>query len=195
MKEYLTMSRNNQSVLSRSAHLLCKDWFDNDNQSGCLNGLHAFQNKSIEFIGNAYSQDVNYTDSDLSKYELITSHLHANPKDVCVINTGMHDQKKIASINKYTDYVRHYLTYLEKYCNKMIWLSINSVLNDEQHNQRNNVILEWNRSVVNMLRNHFPEVGYVDMFPMYMRRDMHQNNVHMNVTYYAEAARFFLQHL
>ena len=92
----------------------------------------------------------------------------------------------------YVDNIRIQLSLLQDVCERIIWLSLNYVLGDPKYNQKNGRILKWNGMVDWALQNQFPEVAYIDMFPMSTLESMHADNVHMNVVYYQEVAKLFM---
>ena len=198
-QDYFELGFNiKKQPMSCDEQLRCKftSKFSGEFRAGCASSLHICKDKSIEWIMNAFANDENYTYTANTKLELFAGYFSKHPKDVCLVNTGLHDlAKRTNTVTKFTDNVRNYLTQLQPYCNKLIWISINRSLNKRVYAQRNDKIMASNRSVQKMLQKYFPSVGYIAVDPMSKRRDMHIDNLHMNATYYNTEARFFTKFL
>ena len=124
-------------------------------------------------------------------HDAIKMYLQENVIDVCVSNTGLHEAGHNHSDTQYVTNVKKYITYLVKYCRYVIWISISAVRGDPNFKQSNRVIKRWNQMILQIIIKEFPQVAYIDMFPMSIRYDMHVDNVHLNSTYYKGTARFF----
>ena len=162
--------------------------------NGCLNGLYSCGDKTVEFIKvyDAPDKMLANLKTNLTKFELFTAYLSKFPKDVCVANSGMWDLRKNITGERYATDVKSYITMLSLNCNRIIWISINAVLGDKKFKQSNDKILAWNKLVENMLRKDYPNVGYIDLYPMSVQKDYHVDNVHMKTVYYDKEASFFV---
>ena len=161
---------------------------------GCKSELYGCQNKirDVEYIQNHFTKNSIIRGINVTKYSLLNSYLRKNPKDICVVNAGLHDQGHNLSNNAYVNNVKGFLSYLNDSCKRMIWISINCVLGLKRYDQSNKTIRLWNDLIEQMLYNEYPEIAYIDMYPMSTIKSMHQDNVHMKPVYYAEAAKLFV---
>ena len=165
-------------------------------QSKCQSEIRGCQGKfqEIEYIENHFTTNTNMKGLNVPKFVLLNFYLSTNPRDVCIVNAGLHDQnpKHRVTDYEYLENVKEFIGFLREPCKSIIWISTNNVLELKQYDQRNGRIRLWNNLVEQMLRKEFPDVGYIDMYPMSTIRAMHQDNVHMNSVYYKEEASFFI---
>ena len=166
-------------------------------QSKCESEIHGCKGKfqEIEYIENHFTTNKNIKGLNVPKYVLFNFYLSTNPRDVCIVNAGLHDQNpEQSSVTdyEYLENVKEYIGFLRKPCKYIIWISTNNVLDLKQYGQKNARIRLWNSLVEQMLRKEFPDVGYIDMYPMSTIRAMHQDNVHMKPVYYNKEASFFI---
>ena len=168
----------------------CKGWWS-AGTTGCANRLDACRDRRVEYIAVPVAFDEQESTTNQFRYALLRDYLKSHPKDVCVINSGLHDEARHQSTNQYIDNVRNYLHIFTQACRKIIWISINVVKGVALYAQRNEMSLAWNTGVREMIGRTYPDIAYIDMFPMSTLKDMHEDNVHLNATYYETAARFF----
>ena len=127
------------------------------NKSKCLSEMQGCEGKfkEIEYIPILFTTNVNPRGFNIPKYVLLNFYLSKNPRDVCIVNAGLHDQNPEQS--NVTDYeylenVKEYIGFLRQSCKKIIWISTNNVLDMKQYGKRNAKIRLWNSLVEQMLK-------------------------------------------
>ena len=168
----------------------CTSWWF-PGSTGCANRLDTCFSRNVEYLGIPVAYDEKENTTNLYKLPLLQSYLKSHPKDVCVINTGLHDEARKVTKNQYVANVKRYLSIFMNVCGHVIWISISAVQHSGLYRQHNNITLQWNSVVMAMIQRSYPDVGYIDMFPMSNLVSMHVDNAHLNATFYEEAARFF----
>ena len=194
--QYLNME-NNFADRSPNESKLCVNSGD-----GCNSQMHLCKNSKmdkVEFIRQLYSGPLtnfavdSFNRQIMDKFVHLHMYLRNKPKSICVLNIGMHGLANAKRNDQtYVDNIRIQLSLLNDVCERILWLSLNYVLGDTKYKQKNERILKWNGMVDRALQSQFPEIGYIDMFPMSTLQSMHADNVHMNVVYYQEVAKLFL---
>ena len=173
-------------------------------------GNKMFQSDGVnymEYLVIEYAQDVaNQTPETETTQETTALYLKkqllnknmTSDDNVCVINTGLHNQRlchdNITSSeceDVYLQNVAKYLKVLDSVCGNFVWIGISSVLGREPHIQRNNVSMPWNEGVKSLGLRLFPtKYFYIDVwnasstFP-------HRDNVHFQPPYYQGLAALF----
>ena len=160
------------------------------NENGCRCGYFRCGSKDIEFLAKLQviegPKDRRYT-----SLGSIGPYLRNKTRDVCVANVGLHEGAKEVTTLEYTNAVETYLSLLQAHCKSIIWISTSAVKGDPKYRQNNACIQEWNKSVRTMIINEFPEIAFIDMYPMSTLHQMHIDNVHLSGVYYGKAASFF----
>ena len=199
LKEYLDLPYAEKSQFStmipaKSSDSLqnqmrpCK-WFLYDS-TGCANRVDICQNKKIEYLAVRWAVDEPEPTANSTKFSLLFNYLASDKKDICVLNIGMHYRN--VTVNGHVSNVITFIGKFIPFCHRIIWLSVNSILGDKRYPQKNQRISERNDLVMNMIIDKYPDIGVIDMFQMSTLDIMHIDNVHLNVTYYDQAASFFL---
>ena len=186
MEEYLAMSPFDHFIPMRQLYKL----FCNTHENGCRCGYFRCGSKDIEFLAKLQviegPKDEHYT-----SLGPIGPYLSSKPRDVCVANVGLHEGAKEVTTLEYTNAVETYLSLLQPHCKSIIWISTSAVKGDPKYRQNNACIQEWNQSVKRMIVTKFPNIAYIDMYPMSTVLEMHVDNVHLSGVYYKKAASFF----
>ena len=193
LAEYMGVSmRDDKTPSDPVSHhaYVCKDW--KKQLMGCANRIDMCSHKTIEFWANALAKDVIIPGTNTSHFEVLSKYLSLHHRDVCVVGSGMHDLKdRRLKSWKFVLSVEHYLSVLLKHCGKVIWLSLNASLDEKGYGQRNSRIEDFNEAVKNKIAAEMPQVVYIENYNMSLPKyNMHDDNVHMNATYYNVLARY-----
>ena len=170
----------------------CHSWWL-PQRGGCANRWDRCSNKGVEYISNDVSFVKKEQGTSTIRFALLRNYLKVHPKDVCVVNSGIHDQIRVEDVTTYpyANKVTNFISYLRGGCGKIIWLTINAVRGDKNYKQNNTISKNWNDLVRKRLNLLFPEIGYIDLFPMSTKPEMHEDNIHLNQVYLQAVARFF----
>ena len=122
----------------------------------------------------------------------------AKEECVCVVNTGIHDQKlcpglinEDVCLEVYINNVKSYLSLLNTVCGTIIWISITSVRGDRTHPQLNTRSLVWNERVNGTLARDYPNNSYfVDVWNASLH-GTRNSNIHFEPDYYVGLASLF----
>ena len=162
----------------------------------------------MEYLVVEYAQDVeNQTPETETTQETTALYLKKQLHDknmtsndnVCVLNTGIHDQnlcRNLTHLNEcedaYLQNVASYLKLLDPVCGKFIWIGITPVRGDEEQAQRNNVSTSWNEGVRSLGSRLFPtKLFYIDVWNTSSKFE-HKDNVHFaDAAYYQGLAGLF----
>merc|ERR1711862_867818 len=132
------------------------------------------------------------------KNQLRNKNITSN-ESVCVINTGLHDQRlcKNRNISKcgdmYLQNVAIYLKLLDPVCGNFIWIGISSVRGDDNSPQENYISISWNKKVKSALESLYPTRSfYIDVWNA-SSRFPHYDNIHFEYDYYQGLANLFSQ--
>ncbi|XP_052084424.1 uncharacterized protein LOC127721669 [Mytilus californianus] len=161
--------------------------------SGCSSALYNCEDIKIEYISVEYARDVEIQSTTSNSTQgAVSLYLNSNFTNVCVVNSGLHDMILPALTDRhYVKNVHFYVQHLVQTCQNVIWISTTAVRGDKGFPQNNRRIHRWNRLIKDMVRNKFPNVGFMDMFPITNSTKAHTDNVHLTESVYKLIARYF----
>jgi len=168
----------------------------------------------MEFLVVEYASDVeqqtphtNTTQETVSLYLAAQLKMQNLTRDdsVCVVNTGVHDQKLCHQgrtsdadadnecLELYVNNVKSYMKQLDPVCGNIVWLGITSVRGDSDQPQRNEVSLQWNRAVNASLARWYPTKSFfVDVWNVSSHATHRPNdNIHFEPEYYVPLGTLF----
>ena len=124
---------------------------------------------------------------------IVGNYLSNTPRDICIVNTGLHDMEINKGAMKTEQYVINvdlYMKLIRPGCKQIVWIHTSSVKGVEKyiHLQNNHRILEWNNAVEKMLLQKHPHIFIIDVFDF--SKQSHIDNVHLNAKYYDILAQF-----
>lgn len=144
----------------------------------------------VEYLPVEFARDVEQPSRNTTTtQESVALYLQQDPRDLCVLNAGIHDMQCTAEPapahpwrnhtvidddKTYVNNVAKYIELIEPGCKRMIWLHTTAICGVPKHCQRNTRILLWNQLVEAMLQDRFPDVAVVDTFPVTTSLSQHQ---------------------
>ncbi|VDI31093.1 Hypothetical predicted protein [Mytilus galloprovincialis] len=161
--------------------------------SGCNSALFHCGETKIEYISVEYARDVEIQSTiGNTTQEAVSLYLNSSFTNVCVVNSGLHDMVLPALTDRlYVKNVQFYVQYLVQTCQNVIWISLTAVRGDKTYPQTNRRIQLLNRLVKVLIREKFPKVGFMDLFPLSNSTKAHRDNVHLTPALYKLLASFF----
>ncbi|GFH61556.1 hypothetical protein CTEN210_18032 [Chaetoceros tenuissimus] len=114
-------------------------------------------------------------------------------ENVCIMNTGRHDQELCKNFNStyhcyevYLFNVETYLTIFDNVCSHMIWIGINAI----KESPLNKVSIRWNHGVKELGNRLFPNFFYIDVWTSSTRYRF-KDTTHFEPAYYEGLASIF----
>jgi hypothetical protein len=156
-------------VLYGAAHPFCSD---------CSNCLAYKCANGHEYIPIEFTSDVTYQSvKHNSTQAIVADYLAEHPRNICLVNSGIHDQQLKLSDKQFASSLKSYLQLLQRGCKRVIWLQTTAVLG-KNFAQSNDRIRRWNKIATNIA------IDVVDTYQMSSPVSLHTDNVHLNSSYY-----------
>lgn len=116
----------------------------------------------------------------------------------CLLSVGFHDMGIIPDIGMaaYVENVKYYVRQIRPFCKNLVWLGMHQVKGRRRYPQTNAKVLQWNKGVQDMLFQSYPhDVVFMDTANRTWNKAEHRDNIHMEYSYYASLATFFVKNL
>ena len=136
----------------------------------------------VEFAKDIELQTVEDTTKSMTTQQHVGRYLAQHRKDVCVVNTGLHDAQLDDQERNFARNVFVYLELIKPGCDRIVWITGTAVRGDRGKVQNNDDILRRNRKVMEILAP-APGVSVVDVFEPSLTWE-HADNVHLAHSWY-----------
>ena len=199
---------NGKQIQGPTAYGLHSKHYCND-ASGLVNRQYASASLNfMEYLGVEYASDVEHpsTITNTSQESAVhymknqLSDLYLTREDaVCVVNTGVHDQRLCPGLgneetcmNVYLRNVERYVYLLNSTCGNILWISITSVRGDANRPQNNSRSILWNQGVNTTLETDYADSShfFIDVWNASLHADRN-DNIHFLPVYYEKLASLF----
>ena len=161
----------------------------------------------MEYISVEYASDVEHQSSITNTSQESAVHYMKwqldnllMPKDdaVCVVNTGIHDQRLCPGLQNedtcrdvYVTNVKSYLHLLNSTCGYILWISITSVRGDGRQPQLNSRSIDWNERINETLASEYLSNSYfIDVWNASLH-GIRNSNIHFEPPYYQSLGKLF----
>lgn len=150
--------------------------------------------RSSEFIAVEFARDREFqTDRTGTTQETLGTYLSMTfDRDLCIVNSGIHDLILDITPFQYASNVAEYAKILKSFCEKIIWLMIPASRNEPGQPQDHVRSLQFNDRVKERCSQLGPQVLLLDLWEMSFPLPLHEDNVHHKAVYYKELARLLL---
>jgi len=150
--------------------------------------------RSTEYIAVEFARGREFqTDWTGTTQETLATYLSMTfDRDLCIVNSGVHDLILDITPSQYASNVVEYAENLKPFCQKIIWLMIPASRNDPGQPQDHVRSRQFNERVQEQCSQLGPQVLLLDLWKMSLPLTLHEDNVHHKPVYYEELARLLL---
>ena len=136
----------------------------------------------VEFARDVEIQTVDEPTKGMTTQQHVGRYLTAHPKDLCVVNTGLHDAKLHDQERVFARNVLVYLELIKPGCTRIVWITTTAVKGVGTNVQNNSIIRLRDNDVLHWLLG-MPRVNVVDVFEESKKWE-HVDNVHLSHAWY-----------
>ena len=150
--------------------------------------------RSSEYIAVEFARDREFqTDQTGTTQETLRTYLSMTfDRDLCIVNSGIHDLMLNITPIQYATNVVEYAEILKEFCDKIIWLMIPASRNDPGQPQDHFRSRQFNDQVVKRCDQLGPQVLLLDLWQISLPLTLHEDNIHHKHIYYEELARLLM---
>ena len=180
----------------------CNDASGTYNRQFATSSTNFMEYLSVEYASDVEHQSLITNTSQQSAIHYMKWQLDnlLMPKDdaVCVVNTGLHDQRLCPGLQNedtcrdvYVTNVKSYLRLLNSTCGCILWISITSVRGDGRQPQLNSRSIDWNERINETLASEYPHTSYfIDVWNASLH-GIRNSNIHFEPAYYQLLGKLF----
>lgn len=161
--------------------------------SGCNSQFFTGAGATNSYIAVEFAKDVEMQSVfGNTTQETLIHFLKTQPKhDVCVVNSGIHDQAIVnLTTTQYVANVRAYLNALRTVCDLLVWVETTAPDTDDRPQKMSKTSV-WNHAVNTMILRDFPDIYIVGVEAASVHWH-HTDNVHLDSIWYRTLAKLFI---
>lgn len=159
--------------------------------SGCPPSLRQCSDPSklLEYLPVEYARDVEVQTTNGTKVHMSTTQAHVgryltdHPRDLCVVNSGLHDAALKDQPRLFPHNVFVYLELIRPGCKHIVWITTSKVRGDKKQPQNNTLIAQADQEVIKLVAP-LSGVSVIDVFEESSHWEF-ADNVHKVQEYYS----------